>query len=196
MSVTVRRHGRVLHLQGPGLDLSIELGLGQSHTWTCDDPQRLDALAAALDDHGLWVLPSDGGLLSGMSVGANLALALSDGVHRASVGQDAALQDALQAAGMSAEKIARLHRLMPNELNALELWTVAWAMAMLRAPELLVLDQALGHLNHAQQSAVLNMVGLFQRTHPHTPVLWLHQAPSLVPAFGTSQVPEEAACLS
>jgi ABC-type uncharacterized transport system YnjBCD ATPase subunit len=189
-----RQEGRVLELQVAEVDLAIQLGLGGSYTFSHDDPQLLDDLADALEQHA-WVIPPDGGLLSGLSVGANLALALSDGVHSA-LAQDEALQDALQAAGMSAEKLAQLHRLRPSDLNALELWTVAWAIALLRKPTLLVLDQPMTHLNHAQQGAVLAMVALFQRKHPTCAVLWLLLAPSLSPSLAPSPCLEEAACLS
>ncbi len=191
--LAVRLDGRVLELQIPGVDLAIQLGQGGSYTLSHDDPQLLDELASALEDHA-WVVPPDGGLLSGLSVGANLALALSDGVHAATA-QDAALQGALQAAGMPPERLARLHRLMPSDLNPLELWTVAWAIALLRKPALLVLDHPMTHLNHAQQRAVLGMVALFQDKHPTCPVLWLHLKPSLMPMVTQDAPSQEAACL-
>jgi ABC-type glutathione transport system ATPase component len=179
-----------LHVQAPGIDLALVLGQGGSHTVSHDDPLMLDDLADALEHHGL-VIPPHGGLLSGMSVGANLALALSDGKHAATAAHDAALQEVLLAAGIPLEKMARLHRCMPSDLNPLELWTVAWAIAMLRAPQLLVLDQPMTDLNQAQQRAVLAMVALYQHKHPTCPVLWLLLSPSLAP----SRFLEEAACL-
>lgn len=188
--VAVRQEGGMLELHGPDTALAIELGRGGSYSLSHDDPQWLDELACALEDHA-WVVPPDGGLLSGLSVGANLALALSDGVHAATA-QDAALQEALLAAGMPPEKLAQLHRCMPSDLNPLELWTVAWAMALLRQPACLVLDHPMTHLNHAQQHAVLGMVALFQDRHPTCPVLWLNLKPSLSPDLVPSQ---EAACL-
>ena len=188
--VGLRLDGRRLELHGPGVDLAIQLGQGGSYTLSHDDPQWLDELASALEDHA-WVVPPDGGLLSGLSVGANLALALSDGVHAATA-QDAALQEALQAAGMPPDKLAHLHRLMPSDLSPLELWTVAWAIALLRQPALLVLDHPMTRMNHAQQRSVLGMVALFQDRHPTCPVLWLNLKPSLSPDLVPSQ---EAACL-
>lgn len=195
--LVVRFDGRVLELHGPDVDLAMPWGQGGSYTWSHDDPQLLDALATALEDHA-WVVPPDGGLLSGLSVGANLALALSDGVHAATA-QDAALQGALQAAGLPPDRLARLHRLMPSDLNPLELWTVAWAIALLRQPKLLVLDHPMTHLNHAQQRSVLAMVALFQDKHPTCPVLWLHLKPSLMPSSisiaADDATRQEAACL-
>jgi len=191
----IRRKANVLEIHASDLNLAIQLGQGGRETFSHDDPQLLDDLADALEQHA-WVIPPDGGLLSGMSVGANLALALSDGVHTATSAQDAALQEVLVAAGMSLDKMARLHRCMPSELNPLELWTVAWAIAMLRAPQLLVLDQPMTHLNQAQQRAVLAMVALFQGKHPTCPVLWLLLSPSLSPSLAPSLSLEETACLS
>ena len=191
LPVKVRHDGPCLHVQAPGIDQAIALGQGGSHTVSHDDPLLLDDLADALEHHGL-VIPPHGGLLSGMSVGANLALALSDGKHAATAAQDAALQEVLLVAGMPLEKMARMHRCMPSDLNSLELWTVAWAIAMMRAPQLLVLDQPMAHLNQAQQRAVLAMVALYQHKHPTCPVLWLLLSPSLSPSLSL----EEAACLS
>jgi hypothetical protein len=185
-------------LRSGALALSIPLGQGGSYRHTSDDPQTLAALAQACDDDLVaTVVPPDGGLLSGLSAGANLALALSNGITPAQAGPlDQALSEALQQAGMAIERVAALHRLLPADLNPLERWTLGWVVPYLRGAQLLVLDRPFMPMNHAQQCQVVALEALFRTRHPRTPVVWLQLSepiPMPTPALGAQ--PQERVCL-
>jgi hypothetical protein len=185
-------------LRAGALALSIPLGQGGSYRHASDDPQTLAALAQAFDDdHVATVLPPDGGLLSGLSAGANLALALSNGITPAQAGPlDQALSEALLQAGMPAQRVAALHRLLPADLSPLERWTLGWVVAYLRGAQLLVLDRPFMPMNHAQQHQVLALEAMFRTRHPHTPVVWLHLTePIPMPAPALGAQPQERVCL-
>ena len=208
--VSVRRSQRHVHIAA-GQTLTIDLQAGGAHRLVCDDPHTLAALVEALGElPGVSVLPPDGGLLGGVTVGANLALALSDGVRPAPASLDEPLTQLLSAV-MPAQRIAQLHRLSVSDLNPLEAWTVGWAIDVLRATknvsmgvgfiadrhatrhELIVLDRPAMHLNHAQQQAMMALVAQHCRDYPQHTLLWLDRAPAITPDLPALHT--EAGCL-
>lgn len=193
-SVRVHRSQRHVHIAA-GQTLTIDLQAGGVHRLVCDDPRTLTALVEALGElPGVSVLPPDGGLLGGMTVGANLALALSDGVRPAPVSLDEPLTQLLGAV-MPAQRITQLHRLSISDLNPLEAWTVGWAIDVLRVArhELIVLDRPAMHLNHTQQQAMMALVAQHCSDHPQHTLLWLDRAPAITPDLPALHT--EAACL-
>lgn len=183
MAASWRLQDGQLWVEGLGLSPQAwPIDQGQSHTLLADDPSVLTQLAQAAQDlPGVTVLPSDGGLLSALTVGTNLALALSDEGQLASASWDAPLNAALTLAEWPADQLARLHRLIPADLSPFACWTLGWVVAYLRGPQVLVLDQPLAGLGHAQQASVLRLMARYHQRHKHGLVLWLQQLPSLMP---------------
>lgn len=199
MRVSVQRSQRQVHIAA-GQTLTIDVEAGGVHRLVCDDPRMLAELVEALGElPGVSVLPPDGGLLGGMTVGANLALALSDGVRPAPVSLDEPLTQLLSAA-MPAQRMAQLHRLSVSDLNPLEAWTVGWVIDVLRAlgrhatrTDLLVLDRPATHLNHTQQQVMMTMVAQHSRAYPQHTLLWLERAADV--ALDLPHLHTETACL-
>lgn len=188
MSLRLHRQERTLCLQhGAGASFHLPLGQGGCHRIVVAGAAQAQAVVQQFEAQPeVAVLGADGGLLSGLSVAANLSLALRfSAEHDADMLRDLDhdLQLALRLLGLPADRLARIGRELPAGLSRLECWMVGLVRNLLRPPELLVLDRSFSGLSRQQVHSVLAMLGVYAMFHPFRPTLFVdvqgHELPEI-----------------
>lgn len=202
MGVTLRGRSVVLTQEGQEV-LCVPLDRGGRYRMVASDTQTQERWVHALEAlPDVAVLSPDGGLLGGMTVGANLSLALAYGREaddEAVRDWEGALHQVLQQWGMTPQRIQQCARTLPVNLDRVERWMLGFSRYMLRPPELLVLDRACAGLGHQPLAAVLAIESLYHTYHPFRPTLFVDvDAPGLppLPDCRASYAMEPAPCPS
>ena len=204
MPSCVTLQGRNLCIQddeGQGLCLALDQG-GRYRIVVhhANVAQRLIADLFAAEQVG--ILPRDGGVLGGMTVGENFSLALGYGQTRQDVclpHQEADLQMALRMCGMDDDRLASFSSERPSEMDFVDRWTVGLVRNILLVPELLVMDRIFESCSRNQAAALLRREAVFHTFHPFRPVLYVdvdsHELPPLPDSRG-QHVWRAQTCLS
>ncbi len=168
------------------------------------DLTDLRAIMSAVEhvSDAVTVLPGNGGLLGAATVAENFAIAL----HYATAPQDkvtteweSALQQALQLAGMSPERIARIGREQPMHLPRPERLLLGMVRHILRPPEVLVFANVFAALTRREAEAFIALDTLFHTYHPFRPTLFIdldtHGLPDLPDCRLEVRLNMETTCL-
>lgn len=158
--------------------------------------------AAENASDALTVLPANGGLLGAATVAENFAIALhyaTDSRDKVATEWDSALQQALQLAGMSPERIARIGREQPMHLPRPERLLLGMVRHILRPPEVLIFDHVFASLTRREADAFIALDTLFHAYHPFRPTLFIdldtHGLPELPDCRQELRLETDDACL-
>lgn len=177
---------------------------GGCHRLIVADAAMLSELVEHMEStsDAIAVLPANGGLLGAVTVAENLALALYYATYRRdsiATEWESALQQALQLAGISKERIDCIGQELPMHLPHAERLLIGIVRYILRPPEVLVFEHVFATLTRREAEAFIALAALFNAYHPFRPTLFIdldtHGLPSLPDCRQQVRLEAEDTCL-
>jgi ABC-type nitrate/sulfonate/bicarbonate transport system ATPase subunit len=169
--------GQLRLTRGDGEFVAIAANSGGAYRLRLPNSEQADAAVNALESIArIAVLPSNGGVLGGLTVFENLDLPLHFGLQlaeREDQNWKNIAQLALRQCGLADEQIAVFGKTICADLSNTHRWMVGLVRNILRPPEILVLDRTFSGLSRQHVESRAAMQSAYHLFHPFRPALFV-----------------------